>query len=241
MASMWRKAMLYLGLGPDDEYDDFDVTGEHQRPVQPRPVVRRTTGDVQHDPEPSGSVRTLSPSDDVDDGHRRSNGHGHRHERTARDRAWRRSVPWRRPGGATATAGERQGRERSAVVPPPLPSAAGSKPFVVGPSSFNDAQEVADKFKINVPVILNLQGVERDLARRIIDFASGLCYGLGARWSGVANQVYLLTPSDVEVSPEERAASASVATILIPAVPHRRESTHRWPPSSACSSSSTCW
>jgi molybdate transport system permease protein len=35
MASMWRKAMLYLGLGPDDEYDDFDVTGEHQQPAAP--------------------------------------------------------------------------------------------------------------------------------------------------------------------------------------------------------------
>jgi cell division inhibitor SepF len=91
---------------------------------------------------------------------------------------------------------------RTAVVRP-LPG-AGSKPFVVAPASFNDAQEVADKFKINVPVILNLQGVERDLARRIIDFASGLCYGLGGQMERVANQVYLLTPSDVEVSPEER-------------------------------------
>jgi cell division inhibitor SepF len=86
----------------------------------------------------------------------------------------------------------------------PLPTAGASKPFVVGPASFNDAQEVADKFKVNVPVILNLQGVERDLARRIIDFASGLCYGLGGQMERVANQVYLLTPSDVEVSPEER-------------------------------------
>jgi cell division inhibitor SepF len=209
MASMWRKAMLYLGLGPDDEYDDFDVTGEHQRPVQPRPVVRRTTGDVQHDPEPSGSVRTLSPSDDLDDGHETGrNGHDHRHENgrgPAVERGAERGADPVRTAGrrATATAGERQGRERSAVVRP-LPSAAGSKPFVVGPSSFNDAQEVADKFKINVPVILNLQGVERDLARRIIDFASGLCYGLGGQMERVANQVYLLTPSDVEVSPEER-------------------------------------
>jgi cell division inhibitor SepF len=209
MASMWRKAMLYLGLGPDDEYDDFDVTGEHQRPVQPRPVVRRTTGDVHHDPEPSGSVRTLSPSDDVDDSHETGrNGHDHRHENgrgPAAERTTERSADPVRGGGrrATATAGERQGRPRTAVVRP-LPSAAGSKPFVVGPRSFNDAQEVADKFKINVPVILNLQGVERDLARRIIDFASGLCYGLGGQMERVANQVYLLTPSDVEVSPEER-------------------------------------
>ena len=85
----------------------------------------------------------------------------------------------------------------------PLPVGT-SKPSVIGPTSFNDAQEVADKFKVNVPVILNLQGVERDLARRIIDFASGLCYGLGGQMERVATQVYLLTPSDVEVSPEER-------------------------------------
>ena len=70
--------------------------------------------------------------------------------------------------------------------------------------AFNDAQDVADKFKVNVPVILNLQGVDRDLSRRIIDFASGLCYGLGGQMERVANQVYLLTPNDVEVSPEER-------------------------------------
>jgi cell division inhibitor SepF len=215
MASMWRKAMLYLGLGPDEEYDDFDVTGEHQRAVQPRPVVRRTPGDVQHDPEPSGSVRTLSPSDDHDahdsgrNGHDHSSDHRHENGRSGAARTPDRSAdrgvdPARGPARrATATAGDRPGRERGAVVRP-LPSAAGSKPFVVGPSSFNDAQEVADKFKINVPVILNLQGVERDLARRIIDFASGLCYGLGGQMERVANQVYLLTPSDVEVSPEER-------------------------------------
>ena len=64
MASMWRKAMLYLGLGPDDEYDDFDVAGEHQRAVATRPVARRASGEGQHDPEPSGSVRTLPPSTD---------------------------------------------------------------------------------------------------------------------------------------------------------------------------------
>ncbi|HKY68323.1 MAG TPA: hypothetical protein VJM49_18200, partial [Acidimicrobiales bacterium] len=76
MASMWRKAMLYLGLGPDDEYDDFDVTGEHQRATAARPVVRRTP-DVHHDPEPSGSVRTLSPSDDPLNGHGANGRNGH--------------------------------------------------------------------------------------------------------------------------------------------------------------------
>lgn len=211
MASMWRKAMLYLGLGPDDEYDDFDVTGEHQRAVAPRPVVRRAGGDVQHDPEPSGSVRTLPPSagDDELNGHDAGRANGHEngrgpHTSRSSERAGADGhLEVARAGSRRSSAADRPTSGRSAVVRP-LPTAAGSKPFVVGPTSFNDAQDVADKFKINVPVILNLQGVERDLARRIIDFASGLCYGLGGQMERVANQVYLLTPSDVEVSPEER-------------------------------------
>jgi cell division inhibitor SepF len=51
---------------------------------------------------------------------------------------------------------------------------------------------------------MNLQGVPRDLSRRLIDFASGLCYGIGGQMEKVANSVYLLTPSNVEVSAEER-------------------------------------
>jgi cell division inhibitor SepF len=216
MASMWRKAMLYLGLGPDDEYDDFDVTGEHQRVVAPRPPVRRTgVGDAQHDPEPSGSVRTLppSPGDDETNGHDAGRANGHEHgrslhsarvsDRVAADGQLDVARAPSRRSSSSERSSERPPSGRNAVVRP-LPTGAGSKPFVVGPASFNDAQEVADKFKINVPVILNLQGVERDLARRIIDFASGLCYGLGGQMERVANQVYLLTPSDVEVSPEER-------------------------------------
>ncbi len=90
----------------------------------------------------------------------------------------------------------------AAVRPVPVP--ANAKPSVVAPRSFNDTQEVADKFKANQPVIVNLQGVDRDLARRIIDFASGICYGLGGQMERVASAVYLLTPTNVEVSVEER-------------------------------------
>jgi cell division inhibitor SepF len=86
----------------------------------------------------------------------------------------------------------------------PLQPVASAKPYVVAPTSFNSAQEVADKLKINQPVIVNLQNVDRDLSRRIIDFASGLCYGVGGQMERVANQVFLLTPSNVEVSAEER-------------------------------------
>ena len=85
-----------------------------------------------------------------------------------------------------------------------MPVTPNAKPFVVMPTSFNQAQDVADKYKVSQPVIMNLQGADRDLSRRLIDFASGLCYGLGGQMERVANQVYLLTPTNVEVSPEER-------------------------------------
>ena len=94
-------------------------------------------------------------------------------------------------------------RPRTAVVRP-LQTSSSAKPHVVAPTSFNHAQEVADKLKVNQPVIVNLQNVDRDLSRRIIDFASGLCYGIGGQMERVANQVFLLSPSNVEVSAEER-------------------------------------
>jgi cell division inhibitor SepF len=72
------------------------------------------------------------------------------------------------------------------------------------PESFNHAQEVADRFKTKQPVILNLQRVDKPLARRLLDFSSGICYSLGGHMEKVASQVYLLTPTDVEVSTEER-------------------------------------
>jgi cell division inhibitor SepF len=75
----------------------------------------------------------------------------------------------------------------------------------VAPRSFNEVQDVADKFKDAIPVILNLQGADHDLSRRVIDFSSGLTYALGGGMQGVADKVFLLTPQNVEVSAEERA------------------------------------
>jgi cell division inhibitor SepF len=76
---------------------------------------------------------------------------------------------------------------------------------LVLPKSFNDAQQVADKFKDGVPVILNLQGVDTDLSKRLIDFASGLTYALDGGMQRIADKVFMLTPRNVEISAEERA------------------------------------
>jgi cell division inhibitor SepF len=80
-----------------------------------------------------------------------------------------------------------------------------AKVHLVVPRSFNDAQQIADRFKAQIPVILNLQSAETDLSKRLIDFASGLTYALDGSMQRVADKVFLLTPRNVELSAEERA------------------------------------
>ena len=165
MASMWRRAAVYLGLVDDDEYEDYDPyeeqpTMQQPAPPAPAPSVRRTAvpgGEVE-----AGMVRTL-PREAID------------------------------PSAV---------QPRPAVVRPIAAQTA--KVHVVAPGGFNDAQEIGDKLKMNQPVIMNLQGSNRDLSRRLIDFASGLAYGLGGQMERVADQVFLLTPTNVEVSAEEK-------------------------------------
>jgi cell division inhibitor SepF len=103
---------------------------------------------------------------------------------------------------AGSSAGGAESETRGVVRP--LPSA--TKPTVVSPTNFNDVQEVADGFKRSQPVIVNLQGVDRDLSRRLIDFASGLCYGLEGNMERVADEVFLLTPSGAQISDDDRRA-----------------------------------
>jgi cell division inhibitor SepF len=75
---------------------------------------------------------------------------------------------------------------------------------VVEPRIFDDAQEFADQFKTGVPVIINLRMTEQKHAPKILQFASGLVYGLNGRMQRVGDQVFLLTPFNMEVSADEK-------------------------------------
>ena len=183
MSSPFKKALLYLGLGPDEEYDDY---GYDDRPViesRPTTAARPPAREV---PSPEPPVHVVHPESEPRPAPAAS-------EEPAISDLRPVPAPSARPSGELVEVG--------AVRPIPVSSA---KPHVVIPSDFNDAQLIGDRFKASQPVIVNLQGAEVDLARRVIDFASGLCYGLGGQMERVASQVYLLTPNDVEVSDEDR-------------------------------------
>jgi cell division inhibitor SepF len=175
--SVMRKAMVYLGLVDDEEfYADDDVYYADDA--------------AQYDDE---RERTTTR---------------HRREHASVGAA----APALQEAGGPVTV-IRSPRREEAPAPPPsrtpsmvtaVPMPAATRVHVMEPKGFNDAQEVGDRLKAGQPVILNLQAVDRDLQRRLIDFSSGLAYALNGTMSKAAEQVFLLTPSNVEVSEEEK-------------------------------------
>lgn len=95
-------------------------------------------------------------------------------------------------------------RKDAVVRAMPDRSSAPQRVHLVTPKAFNDAQEVGDKFRDGFSVLMNLQGSDPELARRLVDFASGLAYGLQGAMQPVAEKVFLVTPPGVQVSAEER-------------------------------------
>ncbi len=180
--SIMKRAMDFLGLGPDDAYDDYDAPNEPERPGrasrsprEPEPVQRSNRASY---PEPEDEHARAAPT--------------------------RPSFPLRE-SESVAPRRPQQPSDDSSIHPRPtnprpatpnvrtLP-AGSNEPTTVKPRRFDQAQEIADRFKEGLPVIMNLENAERDVARRLIDFASGICYGLNGSMEKVASGVYLLKP-----------------------------------------------
>jgi len=177
---MWHKTLVYFGMadGHEDDYDDddFEETGGY-RTSQAPPPRSPAEEDLERNYRDRPNVRRISPRrrDDFDDIYADTPP-----SRSAQRQTVMRAVDSR-------------------------PSPPRSEVHLILPKNFNDAQQIADKFKAQVPVILNLQSAETDLSKRLIDFASGLTYALDGGMQRVADKVFMLTPRNVEVSAEERA------------------------------------
>lgn len=169
--------MDYLGLSGEETYDDYDMSEEYDRPSRPQrrvPEPPRQRGGYQddYDPEYSRPQPRQLPRHAPEPPARRAEESG----------VHVRPVGGPRPGGAQRPASVRSFGGTS------------TEPVTVRPREYNDAQEVADHFKEGQPVIVNLEGAESVVARRIVDFASGMCYALNGTMERVANGVYLLKP-----------------------------------------------
>ena len=170
--SFWKRSMEYLGLGPDDAYDDYDDGPESPpgRQQRHRDDSRSSSRSWPAEPD-SGAVRAVPsrpsfPSRDFESG--------------------RRSAPVADESGMPA----RPRQSSRSAAPPPT-----AEPATVRPRRFDQAQELADRFKEGNSVILNLESADREVTRRLVDFASGVCYALDGTMEKVATGVYLLKPA----------------------------------------------
>lgn len=75
---------------------------------------------------------------------------------------------------------------------------------IVRPESYGDAQQIGDRMRRGLPVIVNLEEAESELARRVVAFASGLVYGLDGNLQKLSRRIYLITPGEMEVSSEDK-------------------------------------
>ncbi len=178
MPGMVRRAMVYLGL-VDDAYDDYEPYDDPQVASQPAP---------QPAAAPNATRSYATPPEQA-------------YEQPSHSTI--RTIPREREVGPPEPVAQTPMASRAAVVRPiqPLQTA---RVHVMAPARFQDAQEIGDRLKANQPVIVNLQRGDRELSRRMIDFCSGATYALGGSMEKVADHVFLLTPSNVEVSAEER-------------------------------------
>lgn len=91
-----------------------------------------------------------------------------------------------------------------------LPNAQQKQQFrvmVIEPSSFNDAQDIADHLKNRKPVVINFEKTDQEVAKRMIDFISGTTYALNGRIQNVGNKIFLCAPNNVDVAYGERGES----------------------------------
>ncbi len=174
MPGMLRRAMVYLGL-VDDEYDDYEPYEDPQPVAAQGPLRSYPAAEQQVEAAPQPSPQPAV-------------------------RTLQRETPPPEPQVASPVSVV----PRSSAVVRPIAPSQGAKVHVVAPTRFPDAQEIGDLLRASQPVIVNLQGAERELRRRMIDFCSGVTYALAGSMEKAADQVFLLTPSNVEVSAEER-------------------------------------
>jgi len=182
----WRRSLEYFGLVEGDYIEEGEYADEHDTGQEM--ALDRT----EVAPREEAPVSTLRG--------------GRRGGREEIDDIFGEDEPPRRSRLRAVDEEEPPSRRRRPAESVPVGNGgSGFSMHVVTPRSFNDAQQVADEFKARKPVIINLQNSDRELSKRLIDFASGMTYALGGGMQRISQGIFLLTPADVEVSAEEKA------------------------------------
>ncbi len=195
MAGAMRKMAVYLGLVEDDGYDGpgFDPDDEFEpemaappaaRAAEPEHVPRR-----QHVPAPSPHQ---PPQDEPP---RLVHAPAPREPRIA---------------PVASITPERQSLEKNApvIMPKVVSEREPYRITTLHPRTYNEARTIGEHFREGTPVIMNLTEMDDTDAKRLVDFAAGLVFGLHGSIERVTQKVFLLSPANVDVTAEDKARIA---------------------------------
>jgi cell division inhibitor SepF len=181
MGGALRKTMVYLGLAEEDErYEAYEVDDEVEYEADD------DLGDESYDEPRRADARAESRTD---------------------SRLDSRTEPRMEPRDADRRAAVTpiaRGHMARVVPVAEQPAAELHRITTIHPRSYNDAKAIGESFRNGIPVIMNLGDMADSDAKRVVDFAAGLIFGLHGSIEKVTSKVFLLSPSHVEVTPADK-------------------------------------
>jgi cell division inhibitor SepF len=205
--STLHKVKAYFGMAPMDDYDDeyYDDRAPSRGFPRPRfdegygPYEGRFEGREYEDPR--GEPADYPPSGGFRGGYAEEPRYGAVHPRDfdRGDMGRPRFGSWLRNSTRGALAMDPRRMAMMFEEGHPL-----SKITTLRPKDYSEARTIGERFRDGTPVIMDLVSMDNADAKRLVDFAAGLAFALRGSFDKVATKVFLLSPADVDVSPEER-------------------------------------
>ncbi|QEV17638.1 MULTISPECIES: cell division protein SepF [Streptomyces] len=200
MAGAMRKMAVYLGLVEDDGYDGpgFDPDDEFEPEPEPERDRRRHEPPHQsHQSQRDESVRVVQPPAPREPA-------AHSASLAAESGRPARIAP------VASITPERQSLEKNApvIMPKVVSEREPYRITTLHPRTYNEARTIGEHFREGTPVIMNLTEMDDTDAKRLVDFAAGLVFGLHGSIERVTQKVFLLSPANVDVTAEDKARIA---------------------------------
>lgn len=212
MAGAFKKTMIYLGLADGDDYSDESFSNEQKSAPRSSESVAESRSSAPTAADRESAARSAAPAVSA----QQATG-------AVPTAAESSAVVPLNTGEQPGASSVQQYNSSSLAVDPdyrapvtPIKRAPSSrdessemrKITTVHPRSYNDAKVIGESFRDDIPVIMNVTEMGEAEAKRLVDFSAGLVFGLGGSIERVTNKVFLLTPKNIEVLAEERAAAA---------------------------------
>ncbi|MBV9352170.1 MAG: cell division protein SepF [Mycobacterium sp.] len=198
--STLHKVKAYFGMAPTEDYDDDYF--EERAPAHPGYTRQRFDDGYGHYEGRNYDDPRNEPGDyPATGGYRGGYGDEQRYRPRDFDRAELGRPRFGMLRNSTRGALAMDPRRMAALFDEGSPL---SKITTLRPKDYSEARTIGERFRDGTPVIMDLVTMDNADAKRLVDFAAGLAFALRGSFDKVATKVFLLSPADVDVTPEER-------------------------------------